>query len=375
MSDKAIFFDRDDTLIEDPGYINNPEQVKLLDGVPEALIQLKALGYKLIVVTNQSAVAHGIVTEKVLGEIHDRLNQLLANKNAFLDRIYYCPYHPEGVVPKYRKESDCRKPNPGMLLKAADEMNIDLSKSWCVGNSNGDIEAGRRAGCKTILIDLPPSRQKQVSPMELLARATPDHKAVNIKEAVNIIKKHIRSSIEEKMQTQPITSSQIEPAPQITEEVPDVPEVAESPEQIELQQTAPELQEPEVQPTEVKTAPAEPPIAMTEQQAQPAELQIEPEKPQTQQPEQDIPSDKTEALLNSILVQLKSMQRSEMFGEFSVMRLLAGIIQILVLFCLLVTVWFLMSPERQDNMVFIALGFAIILQLMTLTFYIMQGKK
>jgi D-glycero-D-manno-heptose 1,7-bisphosphate phosphatase len=377
MSDKAIFFDRDDTLIEDPGYINNPEQVKLLDGVPEALIQLKALGYKLIVATNQSAVAHGIVTEKVLGEIHDRLKQLLAEKSAFLDRIYYCPYHPEGIVPKYRKESDWRKPNPGMLLKAADEMDIDLNKSWCVGNSSRDIEAGRRAGCKTILIDLPPSRQKQISPMALLTRATPDHKAVNIKEAVNIIKKYIRSSAEEQMQTQPITSSQIEPAPQITEEVPEVPEIAESPEQIETQQTATELQEPDVdiQPIEAETEPVEPPVPLTEQQREPAEPQIQPAEPQTQQPRQEIPADKTEALLSSILVQLKSMQRTEMFGEFSVMRLLAGIMQILVLFCLLVTVWFLMSPERQDNMVFIALGFAIVLQLMTLTFYIMQGKR
>ena len=142
MSEKAIFLDRDDTLIEDPGYINDPEQVKLLDGVPEALIQLKNLGYKLIVVTNQSAVAHGIVTEKVLDEIHERLKQLLADKNAFLDRIYYCPYHPEGVVPKYCKESNSRKPSPGMLLKAADEMDIDLSRSWCVGKRNRDIEAG-----------------------------------------------------------------------------------------------------------------------------------------------------------------------------------------------------------------------------------------
>ena len=80
-------------------------------------------------------------------------------------------------------------------------------------------------------------------------------------------------------------------------------------------------------------------------------------------------------LLGSILGQLKSMQRTEMYGEFSIMRLMAGILQIVVLFCLLVTVWFLMSPERQDNFVFMALGFAIVFQLMTLTFYIMQGKK
>ena len=140
MSDKAIFFDRDDTLIEDPGYINHPDQVKLLDGVAEALIELKALGYKLIVASNQSAVARGIITEEMLGEIHDRLKQLLSEKGAFLDGIYYCPYHPDGIIQRYRKESDLRKPNPGMLLVAADEMDIDLSQSWMIGNSSRDIE-------------------------------------------------------------------------------------------------------------------------------------------------------------------------------------------------------------------------------------------
>ncbi|MHC4205477.1 MAG: D-glycero-alpha-D-manno-heptose-1,7-bisphosphate 7-phosphatase [Planctomycetota bacterium] len=337
MSEKAIFLDRDDTLIEDPGYINDPEQVKLLDGVPDALIQLKALGYKLIIVTNQSAVAHGIVTEKVLGEIHDRLKQLLAEKNAFLDRIYYCPYHPEGVVQKYRKESNSRKPGPGMLLKAADEMDIDLGQSWCVGNSSRDIEAGLRAGCKTILIDMPPSHQRQHVSSTSLAGVNPDYRAVNIKEAVNIIKKHLRSSSEQQKETQQVSTNQIEPASQ----------ASDTPESSEVQQTVPEFQEKENQ-------------------------QMEPPK---QQSEQDIPSDKTEELLSSILGQLKSIQRAEMFGEFSIMRLLAGIVQIIVLFCLLVTVWFLMSPDRQDNLVFIALGFAIVFQLMTLTFYIMQGKK
>jgi len=359
MSEKAIFMDRDDTLIEDPGYINNPEQVKLLDGVPEALIQLKNLGYKLIVVTNQSAVAHGIVTEKVLGEIHDRLKQLLADKNAFLDRIYYCPYHPEGVVPKYCKESNSRKPSPGMLLKAADEMDIDLGQSWCVGNSSRDIEAGLRAGCKTILIDMPPAHQKQPASSLSLAGVNPDYKAVNIKEAVNIVKKYLRSSAEQQKQAQPISTSQTEPAPQAAEQVSDL---AESPERIEAQHPAREPQEPEMQQTEPPKQPPEPPMQTLEPQTQPS---AEPE----------VPTGKTEELLSSIVGQLKNMQRAEMFGEFSIMRLLAGIMQIVVLFCLLVTVWFLMSPERQDNSVFIALGFAIVFQLMTLTFYIMQGKK
>jgi D,D-heptose 1,7-bisphosphate phosphatase len=334
MSDKAIFLDRDDTLIEDPGYINNPDQVKLLDGAAEALIELRRLGYKLIVVTNQSAVARGIVTEKVLGEIHDRLKQLLAQRDVSLDGIYYCPYHPDGVVAKYRKESNCRKPSPGMLLKAADEMDIDLGQSWCIGNGSRDVEAGLRAGCKTILIDMP-SHQKQSNASMSLAGVTPDYKAVNIKEAVNIIKKYLRSPVDDQARARPIPASQTESASQAAEQVA---EIAEPTSRTEEQQMQSELQEPE-------------------------------------SPEQEIPAGTTEQLLNSILGQLKSMQRTDMFAEFSVMRLMAGVVQIIVLFCLLVTVWLLMSPNRQDSSVFIALGFAIILQLMALTFYIMQGRK
>lgn len=349
MSDKAIFLDRDDTLIEDPGYINHPDQVKLLDGIAEALIELKALGYKLIVVTNQSAVARGIVTEKVLGEIHSRLKQLLAEQGAFLDKIYYCPYHPDAVVPKYRQESDFRKPNPGMLLKAADEMDIDLSQSWCIGNSSRDVEAGRRAGCKTIQVDMP-SHQKQSDSGLSLAGVTADHKAVNIKEAVNIIKKYHRSYLIRQAQARLAHTYQIEPSRQATEQVSEasepVPEVSE---------IVPDFAESDMRTEEQQT--------QTDSQEQ------------VREPEIKIPAERTEQLLSSILAQLKSMQRAEMFGEFSIMRLIAGIVQVLVLFCLLITIWFLMSPNRQDSSVFIALGFAIVLQIMALTFYIMQGKK
>jgi D-glycero-D-manno-heptose 1,7-bisphosphate phosphatase len=372
MSDKAIFLDRDDTLIEDPGYISDPEQVRLLDGVPEALIQLKALGYRLIVVTNQSGVAHGIVTEKALGEVHDRLRQLLADKNAYLDRIYYCPYHPEGIIQKYRKESDSRKPGSGMLLKAADEMDIDLRQSWCIGNKSRDIEAGHRAGCKTILIDLPPARQKQAGSSVTLTGANPDYRAVNIKEAVNIIKKYLRSSAEEQKQAQAFTAGQTETDAQIDEGPADH---AESSEQIEALQEAPEPQELRMAPAEIEEEPAEPTTMQAESETEPAEPQIQPTEPQARPPEQEIAADNIKELLGSILVQLKSMQRDQMFGEFSIMRLLAGILQIVVLFCLLIAVWFLMSPDRQDNLVFITLGFAVVLQLMTLTFYVMQAKK
>jgi D-glycero-D-manno-heptose 1,7-bisphosphate phosphatase len=347
MSNKAIFLDRDDTLIEDAGYINHPDQVKLLDSVADALRELKEMGYKLVVASNQSGVARGIVTEEVLDEIHDRLKQLLAEKGAFLDQIYYCPYHPDGIIPKYRKESDWRKPNPGMLLAAADEMDIDISQSWCIGNSSRDVDAGLRAGCKTILIDHSPY-PKQSGPGE----SAPDYRAVNIKEAVNIIKMYHRRSSETVTKTEPNSISQTEPLPDATEAVLQVAEpVAQS---------------------------AEPVVEAGEPILQVVEEPPEPEltEPQPDSAEQESPADKTLQLLDAILGQLKSMQRANMFGgEFSITRLMAGIVQIGVLLCLLITIWFLMSPTRQDNSVFIALGFAAVLQMMALTLYIMQERK
>ena len=318
MSNKAIFLDRDDTLIEDPGYINHPDQVKLLKGTAESLIKLKSMGYKLIVVSNQSGVARGIVTEETLELIHDRLEQLLEEKGAALDGIYYCPFHPEGTVAKYRKSSEMRKPEPGMLLAVADEMDIDLDQSWMIGNSLDDVKAGAQAGCKTILISRS-SRYKQLEPGGVI----PDYKSVNMREAVNVIKKHLRSS-------------------------PPLSEPTEAP-----VTSAPN--------TELKTAVKEP--------------QAEHEKQQDIPEEHHNNSNTTHHLLNSILDQIKNTQRSDMFADFSIMRMLAGIVQMIVLLCLLISVWFLMSPERQDNQVIISLGFAMVLQMMALTFYIMQRRK
>jgi D-glycero-D-manno-heptose 1,7-bisphosphate phosphatase len=363
MSDKAIFLDRDDTLIEDPGYISNPDQVKLLDGVPEALIQLKALGYKLIVVSNQSGIARGLFTEKTLEQIHDRLKQLLAARNAYLDKIYYCPYHPDGTVPKYRKESNCRKPNPGMFLRAYAEMKIDLSQSWCIGNSNRDIEAGAKAGCKTILIDTP-YRTKSKDSGESKSTVSPDYKAVNIKEAVNIIKKYLRTPIEPKIQNFPAPSETEKTVPQETETIQEIEMPHKIEEQVIEQNIEPQNQIPEV--PEQNPKPPEP----VEQEKKPRQEEVKPRK--------KIPvseRDRTEFLLTDIAEQLRKMQRENMFSEFSILRLLAGIVQILVLFCILATIWFLMGDETKNDSVFISLGFAIVLQLMALTFYIMHGRK
>jgi D,D-heptose 1,7-bisphosphate phosphatase len=394
MSNKAIFLDRDGTLIEDPGYLNHPEQVQLLEGVAEALIELRNMGYMLIVTTNQSAVARGIVSEKVLGEIHNRLRQLLTERGAYLDQIYYCPYHPDGVIPKYRKESEWRKPNPGMLLAASEDMDIDLSQSWKIGDSSRDIEAGLRAGCKTILVNRL-SRYKTTygQPNE----AKPDYMSVNMKEAVNIIKQYHRSSNGVKARTQPAAEPEPQPATEPELQASAEPETQPAPE-LEPQsvpesepQPAPESETKPTKKPKTKLAaklkktlakktkakrtvkPKDKPTAKPKAKPAP-ETTEQPNQDQANHIEKDVSPEETKQLLNNILGQLKGMQRANMFDEFSIIRLLAGVVQIIALFCLLMTIVLLMRQASLDT-ILISLGFAMVLQMMSLTFYIMQGRK
>ncbi len=149
-TNRAVFLDRDHTIIEDPGYISDPGLVKLLPGVEGAIKSLSQAGYKIILVTNQSGIARGLLTEETLQRIHAELRRQLAASGAHLDGIYFCPFHPEGCVEGYCIDSELRKPRPGMILKAAKDLNIDLASSWMVGDSVRDVEAGQRAGCRTI---------------------------------------------------------------------------------------------------------------------------------------------------------------------------------------------------------------------------------
>jgi len=154
MASQAVFWDRDNTLIEDPGYISDPKQVRLLPGAADALSCLANAGFQNIIVTNQSGIARGLLTEAQLEKIHDRLRKLLADQGGAIDAIYYCPYldSEEATVPEYRQDSDLRKPKPGMFAKAALEHNIELTASWCIGDSLRDAQAGKAAGCRTIVV-------------------------------------------------------------------------------------------------------------------------------------------------------------------------------------------------------------------------------
>jgi len=154
---RAVFLDRDGTIVRDVGYLKRTEDVCLLPGAPEALKSLKEAGFLLLVVTNQSAVARGWLTEPALLEIQREVERRLKAEGAGLDGFYYCPHLPEGTVEQYARKCDCRKPQPGMLLRAARDWNVDPERSYVVGDSGRDVEAGRRAGCSTILIGGGPS--------------------------------------------------------------------------------------------------------------------------------------------------------------------------------------------------------------------------
>jgi D,D-heptose 1,7-bisphosphate phosphatase len=149
---KAVFLDRDGVINEDVDHLNDPEGFRLLPGVPEALTILKQNSYCLVVITNQGAIAKGILTLADLEAIHKKMADLLRQHGASLDAVYYCPHHPEGIVREYSIICDCRKPSPGMITRAAKELNIDLTRSFLVGDKTSDILAGTRAGIKTALV-------------------------------------------------------------------------------------------------------------------------------------------------------------------------------------------------------------------------------
>ena len=148
----AAFMDRDGTITEEMGYLKEPEKLKLIPRSDEAIRLLNEKRILAIVVSNQSGVARGYFTEKTVKETHKRLKELLTEKEAHLDGIYYCPHPPEFGSSKYRKNCSCRKPKPGMLLKAAKKFNLDLKKCYVIGDKVDDIKLARNVGAKGILV-------------------------------------------------------------------------------------------------------------------------------------------------------------------------------------------------------------------------------
>ena len=148
----ALFVDRDGTVTVEGEWIVHPGALELVPGASRALVRARDAGYRIVMYTNQSAGARGMITEARLEEIHDGLLAMLARDGAGLDGIYSCPHHPTEGVGAYKTACECRKPEPGLIRRAARELNLDLARSWCVGDMMRDLEAGAAAGVPGILV-------------------------------------------------------------------------------------------------------------------------------------------------------------------------------------------------------------------------------
>jgi D-glycero-D-manno-heptose 1,7-bisphosphate phosphatase len=181
----AVFFDRDGTLNEEVEFLSAPEQLRLIPGAGRAVRAVNDEGMLAIVISNQSGIARGKLTEADLVPIHAKLQKELGTSGARIDRIYYCPHHPTEGIPPYRVDCDCRKPRPGMLRRAEKELGVDLQSSYVIGDKIVDVLAGRNAGAKGILVltgyggsSVAECREKGV---------VPDYTAPSVVEAVQFI--------------------------------------------------------------------------------------------------------------------------------------------------------------------------------------------
>ncbi len=192
---RAVFLDRDGTINVEVGYLHRPEDFALIDGSGPAIRRLNEAGFLVVVVSNQSGVARGYFGEDAVARVNEKMEVELDRFGAHLDAIYYCPHYPEGTVEAYRRTCDCRKPEPGMILKAREELDIDVSGSYVVGDHRGDVLLGKNVGARSILVvtghgteELDKLRGEGIEP---------DYVADNLAQAVDHILSYPNSSREE----------------------------------------------------------------------------------------------------------------------------------------------------------------------------------
>jgi D-glycero-D-manno-heptose 1,7-bisphosphate phosphatase len=188
---KAIFIDKDGTLIPDIPYNVNPDLISINDEVIQGLQFLKDEGYLFIVISNQSGVARGYFTVEALKEVEKKISAILALHKIRISAFYFCPHHTCGSVKEYVTDCDCRKPKPGMILQACEEHDIDASKSWMIGDILNDVEAGNRAGCRTVLVD-----NGNETEWESGEYRTPTYLAMTFLKATQFIIEHSKEALE-----------------------------------------------------------------------------------------------------------------------------------------------------------------------------------
>jgi D-glycero-D-manno-heptose 1,7-bisphosphate phosphatase len=179
----AVFLDRDGTINEEVGYLDHLEKFKMIPGTAEAIRRINVSGLKAVVVTNQSGIGRGFFSESFVREVHARLQEALKEKGAFIDAFYFCPHHPTEGKGAYLTSCDCRKPQPGLLLMAAEDLDLDLKRSYMVGDMPKDVETARKVGAKGILVKTGYGSQQAAEEVR------PDYLAEDLLDAVNWILK------------------------------------------------------------------------------------------------------------------------------------------------------------------------------------------
>ncbi len=173
---RAVFLDRDGTINYDVGYLNHPDQLEFIPGAVEAIRMLREAGFSIVVITNQAGIAKGLIPEEQLPKINAAFSRMLDEVDAACDGLYYCPHHPEGKVEDYARACDCRKPAPGMLLQAAEDLDIDLVRSYVVGDKSSDVQLGHNVGATAVMVLTGHGRDEQ---KQYPADYTPPHYTCN----------------------------------------------------------------------------------------------------------------------------------------------------------------------------------------------------
>ena len=357
MKRPAVFFDRDNTLIVSDGYLGDPERVALMDGAGAAVARARELGFATVVVSNQSGVARGMFDEGAVHAVNARMDEMLAEQNghAIIDRHEFCPHHPEGTVERYREDSDRRKPKAGMILQAAEALALDLSRSWLIGDAPRDIEAGKAAGCRTILFVPPGVAASPAASASSDVQA--DHTVTSLKDAIEYIASHREAGEHEQ------GASGAGEAPPRDESM-SIPHHPHMPQRVE---SAARAEDPSANDATVETSGPAPHAMSDVSSSSSASSSSSPPPPRTDREARD---PRLYALAEQILDELRR-SKEQPVQDFSVSKMLAGICQVMTL-----AVLFLAYLNRGDPMVLLnTLIFALTMQTMTIALLIMSRGR
>lgn len=391
----AVFLDRDNTLIANTGDLGEPSRVRLLDGVAPALVKLRNAGYRLIVVTNQGGVARGKFTEADVDAVHQRIAQLLADAHGrrnLIDRFYYCPYHPQGAIDEYRRDHSWRKPHPGMILQASRDMELDLRKSWLIGDHQRDVAAGRAAGCKTILVsksarlaeranptlavdtfanavEMILSNGEEVAEIETLTTVLTQTKEHSQESEISQVAEALSDSAEtvETLQQEGATATQVLETTTV-EAKPDVVEFNIETMEVETNWPFVESQQDEQDEDEIvaqATQPSTAPVMQASTVNDVASNEVE-------------DSEATRAALSDVrraILDLSDELRSDRVqrNELTPFKMAAGVIQMMVVLCVFFGLLHVSDPEAFNTVIKWILG-GMLLQLITITLVLLEKR-